>query len=77
MNGTRSMLMTDDKYIIDSTQRFGDRERRSVLTVVETYPVDAGGFVCLAVNEAGDAEATAELTIYGKSHAGSCSRSCW
>ncbi len=76
-DGTQSMLMTGDKYIIDSTQTFGDRERRSVLTVVETYPEDAGGFVCLAVNEAGNAEDTAELTIYGKSHAGSCSRSCW
>ncbi len=48
-----------------------------MLAVVETFPEDAGEFVCLAVNEAGNAEAPAELTIYGKSHAGPCSSSYW
>ncbi len=66
-NGTRSMLMVeDDEYDIDSTQTFGDRVRRSMLTVIDTYLEDAGSFVCQAENAAGDAEATAELTIYGR-----------
>ena len=44
---------------------FGERLRMSTLTIVGVQPSDERGYICRAVNDAGDTEATAMLTVQG------------
>ena len=46
----------------------GDRERRSNLTILGSQPSDAGGYVCVAVNEPGTDTRQADLTVHGEPH---------
>ena len=48
-------------------QEIGDRERRSMLTIVGTQPSDAGAYACVALNEPGNATQQATLTVHGES----------
>ena len=49
-----------------STSTFGEREILSNLTIIMADPSDAGGYVCMATNVAGQDTAAAELTVHGK-----------
>ena len=60
-------LMTQANTIEISSGNFGEREIVSNLTIIMTDPSDAGGYVCLVTNAAGQENATAELTVLGKS----------
>jgi len=59
--------MTQANTIEISSDHFGEREIVSNLTIVMADPSDAGGYVCLATNVAGQDNTTAELTVHGKS----------
>ena len=50
--------------IINNT--FGEREIMSNLTIIMADPSDAGEYVCMATNAAGQDTAAAELTVHGK-----------
>ena len=50
--------------IINST--FEEREIVSNLTIIMADPSDAGGYVCMATNVAGQDTVVAELTVHGK-----------
>jgi len=50
-----------------SSDNFGEREIVSNLTIVMADLSDAGGYVCIATNAAGQDNTTAELTVHGKS----------
>ena len=62
-----NQLMTQANTIEVSSDNFGEREIVSNLTVVMADPSDAGGYVCLATNAAGQDNTTAQLTVHGKS----------
>ena len=47
-------------------QEIGDRERRSMLTILGSQPSDAGGYACGAVNEPRSVMLQATLTVYGE-----------
>ena len=47
-------------------QEIGDRERRSMSTIIGTQPSDAGAYACVAVNEPGNAMQQATLTVHGE-----------
>ena len=49
-----------------STSTFGERQILSNLTIIMADPSDAGRYVCMATNAAGQDTATAELTVHGK-----------
>lgn len=59
-------LMNDTvKYTISEFDS-GDRERISSLTIHNTEPEDAGEYECIAINDAGSATSSANLTVYGE-----------
>ena len=60
-------LVTQANTIEISSDNFGEREIVSNLTIVMANPCDAGGYVCLATNVAGQDNTTSELTVHGKS----------
>ena len=60
-----NQLMTQANRIEISSGNFGEREIVSNLTITMTDPSDAGGYVCLATNPAGQDNRTAELTVHG------------
>ena len=62
-----NQLMTETNTIEISSDDFGEREIVSNLTIVMAAPSDTGGYVCQATNVAGQDNATAELTVHGKS----------
>ena len=62
-----NQLMTQANTIEVSSDNFGEREIVSNLTIVMADPSDAGGYVCLATNVAGQDNTTAQLTVHGKS----------
>ena len=62
-----NQLMTQANTIEISSDNFGEREIVSNLTILMTNPSDAGGYVCLATNAAGQDCTTAELIVHGKS----------
>ena len=62
-----NQLMAQTNTIEISSDNFGEREIVSNLTIVMADPSDAGGYVCQATNVAGQDNATAELTVHGKS----------
>ena len=47
-------------------QEIDDRERRSMLTILDSQPSDAGGYACGAVNEPSRVMLQATLTVYGE-----------
>ena len=47
-------------------QEIGDRERRSMLTILDSQPSDAGGYACVAINEPGSVMVQATLTVHGE-----------
>ena len=47
-------------------QEIGDRERRSMLTILNSQPSDAGGYACVAMNEPGSVMLQANLTVHGE-----------
>ena len=49
-----------------STSISGEREIMSNLTIIMADPSDAGEYVCMATNVAGQDTAAAELTVHGK-----------
>ena len=49
-----------------STNTFGEREIVNNLIIITSDPSDAGGYVCMATNAAGQDTAAAELTVHGK-----------
>ena len=63
--GNQLMAQTNAIEII--SDNFGEREIMSNLTIIMADPSDAGGYVCQATNVAGQDNATAELTVHGKS----------
>jgi len=50
-----------------SSNNLAEGKTVSNLTIVMADPSDAGGYVCLATNPAGQDNATAQLTVHGKS----------
>ena len=46
----------------------GNRERRSMLTILGTQPSDAGSYACVAMNEPGSVMQQATLTVHGELH---------
>ena len=62
-----TQLIAQTNAIDISSADFGEREIVSNLTIVMADPSDAGGYVCQAANVAGRNNATAELTVHGKS----------
>jgi len=62
-----NQLMAETNTIEISSEIFGERETVSNLTIVMADPSDAGGYVCLATDAAGQNSATAELTVHGMS----------
>ena len=61
-----SQLMEQPEVTEISTSILGEREIVSNLTIIMADPSDAGGYVCMATNPAGQDTATAELTVHGK-----------
>ena len=59
--------MTQANTIKISSDYYGERQAVSNLTIKMTDPSDAGGYVCLATNAAGQNSVTAELTVHGMS----------
>ena len=49
-----------------STSTSGEREIVSNLTIIMADSSDAGGYICMATNVAGQDTAAAELTVHGK-----------
>ena len=49
-----------------SADTSGERMVLSNLTIIMTDPSDAGEYICMATNVAGQDTAAAELTVYGK-----------
>ena len=49
-------------------QEIGDRERRSMLTILGSQPSDAGGYACGARNEPGSVMQQATLTVHSELH---------
>ena len=49
-----------------SSSTFGEREILSNLTIIMADPSDAGVYVCMATNAAGQDTAAAELTVHSK-----------
>ena len=47
-------------------QEIGNRERRSMLTILGSQPSDAGGYACVAMNEPGSVMQLATLTVHGE-----------
>ena len=62
-----SQLIAQTNTIEISSDDFEEREIVSNLTIVMADPSDAGGYICLASNAAGQDTATAELTVHGQS----------
>ena len=61
-----SQLMEQPGVTEISTSTFGEREIVSNLTVIMADPSDAGGYVCMATNAAGQDTAAPELTVHGE-----------
>ena len=61
-----SQLMDQTNGIEISISISGEREVMSNLTIIMADPSDAGGYICMATNPAGQDTAAAELTVYGK-----------
>ena len=61
-----SQLMEQPGVIEISTSAFEEREILSNLTIIMADPSDAGGYICMATNVAGQNTAVAELTVHGK-----------
>ena len=61
-----SQLIEQPGVIEISISTFGEREIVSNLTIIMADPSDAGGYVCMATNAAGQDTAVAELTVNGK-----------
>ena len=60
-------LLTEQPDIVDIHYAIlGENGILSTLTIIMADPSHAGGYVCIATNAAGQATATAELTIHGK-----------
>ena len=57
-------------------QQIGNRERRSMLTIIGTQPSDAGAYACVAVNEPGNAIQQATLTVHGELKNFKCVSEC-
>ena len=49
-----------------STSTFGEREIVSNLTIIMADPSDAGEYVCMATNTAGQDTADSDFTVHGK-----------
>ena len=47
-------------------QEIGNRERRSMLTILGSEPSDAGGYACVAMNEPGSVMLQATLTVHSE-----------
>ena len=62
-----NQLMAQTNTIEISSDSFGEREIESNLTIIMADPSDTGGYICQATNVAGQDNATAELTVHGKS----------
>ena len=62
-----NQLMTHANKIEISRDTLGERETVSNLTIIMADPSDAGGYVCLATNAAGQDNTTAEFIVHGKS----------
>ena len=57
----------DEPGVIEiSNSTFGERMIVSNLIIVTSDPSDAGGYICMATNVAGQDTAVAELTVHGK-----------
>ena len=52
-----------------SSITFGESEVLSNLTIITVDPSDAGMYVCMATNVAGQDTTAVELTVHGKCHA--------
>ena len=63
-----NQLMAQTNTIEIRSDNFGERGIASLLAIVMADPSDAGGYVCQASNVAGQDNATAELTVHGKSN---------
>ena len=61
-----SQLMEQPETTKISASTFGEREIVSNLTIIMADPSDAGGYVCMATNVAGQNTAATELTVHGK-----------
>ena len=62
-----NQLMTHASKIEISRDTLGERETVSNLTIIMAGPSDAGGYVCLATNAAGQDDTTTEFIVHGKS----------
>ena len=63
-----TQLQNQSATFVIVEQEIGDRERRSMLTILGTQPSDAGGYACVAVNEPGSVMLQATLTVHGELH---------
>ena len=61
-------LQNQSVDVMIEEQEIGDRERRSMLTILGTQPSDAGGYACVAMNEPGSVMLQATLTVHGELH---------
>ena len=64
-NGTQTQIVAMDGAYYIADQELGV-ERISTLIIIEADPSDTGLYLCLAENEAGTDNVTAELTVHGK-----------
>ena len=61
-----NQLVRQPGVIEISADTSGERMVLSNLTIIMTDPSDAGEYICMATNVAGQDTAAAELTVYGK-----------
>ena len=63
-----AQLQNQSATFMIEEQEIGDRERRTMLTILGSQPSDAGGYACVAMNEPGNVMLQATLTVHGELH---------
>ena len=61
-----TQLQNQSVDVMIEEQEIGERERRSMLTILDSQPFDAGGYACVARNEPGSVMLQATLTVHGE-----------
>ena len=61
-----TQLSSDEINVTISEENLDSRTVQSNLTILQSLPVDAAEYVCMATNEIGSDTASAVLTVYGK-----------
>ena len=63
-----TQLSSDGINVTISNETLDSRTSQSNLTILQSQPVDAAEYVCMATNEIGSNTASAVLTVYGMCH---------